>query len=124
MVGPAENEFSVNYSLVSELLGGDSDDLDDRLADLAELVPDFPIDATEFDTFWNGFRLIAPRCGCRRICRRGHRAAPAVVTRSRARRQTRVCRSRVPHRHDSNWSTSSSPSFPRPRPFTCCLRRR
>ena len=44
----------------SELLGGNTDDLDDRLADLAELVPDFPIDATEFDTFWNGFRMIAP----------------------------------------------------------------
>ena len=60
VVEPEEIEFSVNYSLVSELLGGDTDDLDDRLADLAELVPDFPIDATEFDTFWNGFRMIAP----------------------------------------------------------------
>ncbi len=60
VVEPEEIEFSVNYSLVSELLGGDSDDLDDRLADLSELVPDFPIDATEFDTFWNGFRTIAP----------------------------------------------------------------
>ena len=60
VIEPEEIEFSVNFSLVSELLGGDSDDLEDRLADLAELVPDFPIDATEFETFWNGFRMIVP----------------------------------------------------------------
>jgi hypothetical protein len=57
---PDEQEFTVNYGLVGELLRGDNDDLQDRLADLAELVPDFPIDAHEFATFWNGFRMIAP----------------------------------------------------------------
>jgi hypothetical protein len=57
---PDETEFSVNYSLVGELLDGDIDDLQDRLADLAEWVPDFPIDAGEFDNFWNGFRVVAP----------------------------------------------------------------
>lgn len=59
-IHPEEDEFSVNYSLVGELLDGNEDDLEDRLEDLAELVPDFPIDADEFDTFWNGFRMIAP----------------------------------------------------------------
>ncbi len=57
---PDEVEFTINYGLLSELLRGDEDDLQDRLADIAELVPDFPIDACEFDTFWNGFRVIAP----------------------------------------------------------------
>ena len=42
------------------MLEGPEDDLQDRLTDLAELVPDFPIDASEFDDFWNGFRMIAP----------------------------------------------------------------
>ena len=60
VIYPDEDEFTVNYSLVGELLEGDDEDLQDRLADLAELVPDFPIDAGEFDTFWNGFRMIAP----------------------------------------------------------------
>ena len=60
MIEPEEIEFSVNYSLVGELLGSDDDDLQDRLADHSELVPDFSIDATEFDAFWNGFRMIAP----------------------------------------------------------------
>ena len=57
---PEEIEFAVNYSLVSELLAGDPDDLQDRLSELAECVPDFPIDATEFSNFWERFRLIAP----------------------------------------------------------------
>ncbi len=58
-VEPEEDEFSINYSLIGELLGADENDLQDRLAELAELVPDFPIDAEEFDNFWNGFRMVA-----------------------------------------------------------------
>ncbi len=60
VIYPDETEFTVNYSLVGELLEDVDDDLQDRLSELAELVPDFPIDAGEFDTFWNGFRMIAP----------------------------------------------------------------
>jgi len=60
VVEPEEVEFSVNYGFVSEILGAGKEDLQDRLADLAELVPDFPIDAGEFRDFWNGFRMIAP----------------------------------------------------------------
>lgn len=57
---PDEVEFAVNYGMLAELLEGDEDALQDRLEDLAELVPDFPIDENEFDDFWRGFRLIAP----------------------------------------------------------------
>ncbi|MDG2224496.1 MAG: AAA domain-containing protein [Rubripirellula sp.] len=57
---PEEIEFTVNYGLASELLTGDPDDLQDRLSELSECVPDFPIDATEFSNFWERFRLIAP----------------------------------------------------------------
>ena len=60
LLTPEEIEFTVNYSLVSELLTGDPDDLQDRLSELSECVPDFPIDATEFSDFWERFRLIAP----------------------------------------------------------------
>ncbi len=56
---PEEDQFSINYSLVAELLDAEEDDLQDHLAELAELVPDFPIDESEFDDFWNGFRMIA-----------------------------------------------------------------
>ena len=58
-VEPEDDEFSINYSLIGELLGDNENDLQDRLADLAELVPDFPVTAGEFDDFWNGFRMIA-----------------------------------------------------------------
>ncbi len=54
-----EDQFSINYSLIADLLETEEDDLQDHLADLAELVPDFPIDENEFDGFWNGFRMIA-----------------------------------------------------------------
>ncbi len=60
LIIPEESEFTVNYSLVSELLIGDANDLQDRLAELAECVPDFPIDETEFQSFWTRFRLVAP----------------------------------------------------------------
>lgn len=58
-IEPEEEEFSINYSLIGELLTGQEEDLQDQLAELAELAPDFPIDETEFDSFWNGFRMIA-----------------------------------------------------------------
>ena len=58
-VTPEDEEFSVNYSLVSEILKTNREDLQDRLADLGELVPDFPIDPGEFRDFWNGFQMIA-----------------------------------------------------------------
>ena len=60
VIEPEEAELTLNYSLIGELIGGDDDDLQDRLADLTELAPDFPIDAAEFDAFWNGFRMIFP----------------------------------------------------------------
>ena len=53
-------EFSINYSLLGELLRGADDDLQDRLAELAQRVPNFPIDPTEFDSFWREFTLVAP----------------------------------------------------------------
>jgi len=59
-VRAAETEFTVNYSLLAELLQGEEDDLQDRLADLSEFVPDFPVDEDEFDNFWQRFRMIAP----------------------------------------------------------------
>ena len=40
-------EFTVNHSLLAEMLDGDDDDLRDRLADLSDIVPDFPIDEKE-----------------------------------------------------------------------------
>lgn len=55
-----EFEFTVNHSLLAEILQGEDDDLQDRITDLAERVPDFPIDENEFETFWERFRMIAP----------------------------------------------------------------
>lgn len=60
IVEPEDDRFSVNYGLVAELLGASHDDLHDRLTDLAQLVPDFPIDPAEFGEFWTGFRMVAP----------------------------------------------------------------
>ncbi|HUG92295.1 MAG TPA: AAA domain-containing protein [Planctomycetaceae bacterium] len=59
VIEPQEEVFSVNYCLVGELLAADEEDLADRLADLAGIVPDFPIDPGEFRAFWNGFRIVA-----------------------------------------------------------------
>lgn len=59
-ITPEESEFALNYSLFAELMYANEDDLSDRLSELAELVPDFPIDETEFQVFWNGFRMIFP----------------------------------------------------------------
>lgn len=61
IASPEESRFSVNYGLLAEILRSDEEDLQDRINDLAELVPDFPIDAGEFDSFWNGFRMIAAK---------------------------------------------------------------
>lgn len=58
-VAPEDEEFSINLSLVGEVLRTNREDLQDRLADLGELVPDFPIEPSEFRDFWNGFRMIA-----------------------------------------------------------------
>ena len=55
-----EREFTVNHSLLAEILDGDDDDLQDRLADLSDIVPDFPIDEKEMETFWERFQEIAP----------------------------------------------------------------
>ena len=56
----SESEFTVNHSLLAEILQGEDDDLQDRLADLSERVPDFPIDDNEIETFWERFQMIAP----------------------------------------------------------------
>lgn len=56
----SEVEFTVNHSLLAEIFQGDDDDLQDRLADLSERVPDFPIDDREIETFWERFQMIAP----------------------------------------------------------------
>ena len=58
-VTPEDEEYTVNHALVSELIAHGSDDLQDRLADLGELVPDFPTEVSEFVDFWNGFRAVA-----------------------------------------------------------------
>ncbi len=50
---------SVNFSLVGEVLRDNHDDFHDRMADLSDVVPDFPIDPTEFRDFWNGFCMVA-----------------------------------------------------------------
>ena len=55
-----ESEFTVNHSLLAEIFQGEDDDLQDRLADLSERVPDFPIDENEIETFWERFQVIAP----------------------------------------------------------------
>jgi type II secretory pathway predicted ATPase ExeA len=59
-VAAEEERFTINYGLVAELLRADDEDLRRRLTDLAELVPDFPVDPGEFADFWAGFKLIAP----------------------------------------------------------------
>ena len=59
-VRATEAEFTVNFSLLAELLQGEEDDLQDRLADLSEFVPDFPVDENEFHNFLQRFRMIAP----------------------------------------------------------------
>ncbi|MEK6237754.1 MAG: PhoH family protein, partial [Planctomycetales bacterium] len=56
---PRDDAFTVNFPLVGDLLGTGHDDLQDRLADLSELVPGFPIARDEFRDFWNGFRMVA-----------------------------------------------------------------
>lgn len=56
----SESEFSVNHSLLADIFRGEDDDLQDRLADLSERVPDFPIDENEIETFWEQFQMIAP----------------------------------------------------------------
>ncbi len=54
------SDFTVNHSLLAEIFQGEDDDLQDRLADLSERVPDFPIDDNEIETFWERFQAIAP----------------------------------------------------------------
>ena len=56
----SESEFSVNHSLLADIFQGEDDDLQDRLAELSERVPDFPIDENEIETFWEQFQMIAP----------------------------------------------------------------
>ena len=56
----SESEFTVNHSLLADIFHGDDDDLQDRLADLSERVPDFPIDDNEIEMFWEQFQMIAP----------------------------------------------------------------
>ncbi len=56
----SESEFTVNHSLLADIFQGEDDDLQDRLADLSERVPDFPIDENEIEAFWEQFQMIAP----------------------------------------------------------------
>jgi hypothetical protein len=60
LVRVSESDFTVNHSLLAEIFQGEDDDLQDRLADLSERVPDFPIDENEIETFWERFQMIAP----------------------------------------------------------------
>ena len=61
VVEPEDETFTVNFSLVGEVLRDKNDDFRDRMADLSDVVPDFPIDPTEFRDFWNGFCMVANR---------------------------------------------------------------
>ena len=46
--------------MLADIFQGEDDDLQDRLAELSERVPDFPIDENEIETFWEQFQMIAP----------------------------------------------------------------
>lgn len=58
----SDQELSINYGLIAELLHDESGDLPSRLQSLSAIVPDFPIEDEEFQTFWDAFRLVAAGC--------------------------------------------------------------
>ena len=62
VVTSSDQELSINYGLIAELLHDDTGDLPSRLQSLAAVVPDFPIEDGEFQAFWDAFRLVASGC--------------------------------------------------------------